>query len=387
MRKFDKKNKQCQSIRNIEQPYLQCLLTAKSGSDHKYCAIHLSQTKIVDYIPMYNEHDLDDDFRQIDMVNNDIIKKVDIDQKIVMDKSSTLTQVNVKSNPNIKLNTIDTLHEQKESTVNQNYKETEDDLEIKLLILINNEYGDKIATLVGPVFNDVTLSEDDIDPVTFDPIWTIENGIRVPASINKYYLFSYLDCQNKVRCLTIFTVYNMILDNNPIHPKTGEQIPYDDIVRAKELINFYQEKIQLFSNDDTSSPEYKLKNKIINLFKKFHNHNIYFEDSWILNLDKITDLQKIISETKKLVFSNLRSINPILSKTDLFDKYATNKFKCNNYDDLFEIKSYIVDEWAKLINLADNNENQLPVWILAAGLSTVVPDIKQKYPSIDYMMS
>ena len=57
------------------------------------------------------------------------------------------------------------MQEQKASTVENCHKENEDELEIKLLILVNDEeYCDLIPDLIGPVFQDVTVSEDETDP-------------------------------------------------------------------------------------------------------------------------------------------------------------------------------------------------------------------------------
>ena len=369
---------QCCSIKSTSESYLPCLLNAISGQ--KYCAIHLAQKKIIDYTPLYQIEDNVPCVSNFDTVNP-IIKKIDIVKEYAPIPFIKKTPVIINKDCDTKKTTKSTMHEQKTSTIERHYKETEEDLETKLLILISDEYGNKISELVGPVFQDITLSEDDMDPMTFDSIWTIENGIKVPASINKYYLFSWIDSKCKVRCLTIFTVYNMILEQNLVHPITREPISDNDIIRAIELINFYQKKIRLFDEEeDTSSPEFKLKNKLTLLFKKFHKYNVYLEEKWILDIDNKKDLYQIISETNKLISSNIRSINPKLSKSDLFNNKKTS---C----DSFELKTYIIDEWIKLIHCADNPENQLPMWILASGLSCVVPEIKKKYPDIDYMMS
>ena len=382
-------NKQiCASIRNSNEPHLRCLMLTKNNN--KYCPIHLSQKKIIDF------YWVDDDILERDVkimesnvdTTNSIIRKLSFDE-----------QDNKKQSVTIKTKQINNsiMYEHKVSTIENSNKETEDELEIKLLILVNDEeYSDKIPELIGPVFNDVTLSEDDQDPVTYDEIWILRNGVRIPASINKYYLFSYQDSKNKIRCLTIFTIYDMIQENNFIHPVTTEQIPDSDIDRAKKLIDLYQTKIGLFRENDLNlSPEFKLKNRLAKLFKQFHIHSIYFEEDWLLSINNKSNLYKIIKETEKIVSNNIKSINSTLHNFKIFQRKETIKpIKPNkktketddDNDSILNLQEYIVDEWEKIIKAADSPQNQIPIWILASGLSFVVPQVKQKYPDLEIML-
>lgn len=377
-------NKQCESIRSKSEPHLQCLMLTKNGE--KYCPMHLVQKSITDF------NFVSDDIIDLDeklagpptIISNNIIKKISLDALVNKQIKRPDNKVPVKSK---------TMMEQKVSTIENSHKENEEELAIKLLILVNDdEYCDKISELIGPVFHDITLSEDDQDPVTYDQIWEIKNGVKVPASVNKYYLFSYQDSTCKIRCLTIFTIYNMIQDNNFIHPITMEEIPANDINRAKELIDLYQTKIGLFKEDDeNSSPEFKLRNRITKLFKQFHIHSIFFEENWLMNLDSSDKLWKIIKETEKLYSSNTNLINPNLKQfPKLFQKKKTSSKKTSkkNAEEylVFELQEYIVGEWEELVKTAANPQNQFPIWILAAGLSMSVPEIKQKYPDMDLML-
>ncbi len=389
-----KPNVICASIRSLDEPQFRCLM--KTKNNNKYCPMHAIQKKNIDY------NHIDDDVFELDqkilepskIITNELHDKISISE---LSNTSNLK----KSEPVIR-NTLDknkTMHEQKVSTVKKTLENNEDDLEIKLLILVNDEYSDLISELIGPVFNDVTLSEDEQDPITFDEIWTIKNGLRVPANVNKYYLFSYKDSQNKIRCLTVFTIYNMFNEKNYQHPITSEEIPKKDIKRAKKLIDLYQSKLGLFKTDDSKlSPEFKLNNRLTKLFKKFHIHSIYFEENWLLQIMDRTKLYKIIKETEKLVSNNIKSINPNLHNFKIMQKkepiktanhkikYPMSTQKINEDDEIFELHEYIVTEWEKLVNAADTPQNQIPAWILASGLSFVVPDVKQKFPDLEFML-
>lgn len=365
---------QCASIRSSDEPHLRCLMKTKNGE--KYCAMHLCQKYIVDY------NIVDDDILELDMkmskseknIINPIIKKLSLNVQP--------QPINIKNDSNKEL----TMHEQKVSTIQNSLKENEDELEIKLLILINDGYSNTLARLIGPIFQDITLSEDEQDPVTYDVFWLYKDGKKIPSSsINKYFLFSYTDTKNKIRCFTIFTIYNMLKDNNLIHPITMEEIPDKDIKRAKRLIKLYETKIGLFNeNDSNLSPEFKLKNRLTKLFKQFYIHNIYLEENWLLSINNKDKLYRIISETGKLVSNNIKSINPNLHNIQIFQMKKCTKIKSEL--SVFELQEYIVSEWEKLIQAADSPQNQIPIWVLASGLSFVVPQIKQKYPDLEIML-
>jgi hypothetical protein len=391
----------CASVRSPNELQFRCLMKTRDGN--KYCPMHLAQSKIIDF------NMVDDDIIDLDqkisepnkIITNDIIRKISLDCGINKNVSPPTKMKSTKNSNN-------TMREQKVSTIENSHKENEDELEIKLLILANDdEYSNTIANLIGPVFNDITLSEDEQDSVTFDEIWKMENGIKIPAAVNKYYLFSYIDSKGKIRCMTIFTIYSLINENNLEHPTTMEKIPDADIKRAKKLIDLYQTKLDLFKDDDSKmSPEFKLRNRLTKLFKQFHIHSIYLEENWLFNINDKNKLYKIIKETEKLVSNNVKIINPSLHGFKIFQKtepkkYAPRKGKNNKpskgyhqskvddddyNNDIFELHEYIVDQWEKLIQAADNPQNQLPIWILASGLSFVVPEVKQKYPDLEIML-
>lgn len=378
----------CASIRSENQAQYRCLMKASYGE--KYCPMHLLQTVHTDFA-MINEDIINIDqmiSQPTTIITNDLISKITIEPVVKLERP--IPAACKKSIP----------IEQNVSTIEAAIKENDDDLEIKLLILVNDDdYNNKISKLIGPVFNDITLSEDDQDPITFDDIWTMKNGVKVAASVNKYYLFSYKDLSDKIRCMTLFTMFSLINENNLIHPSTQEPIPEEAIERAKCLIELYQQKVGMFKEMDVNmSREYLLKNRLTKLFKKFHIHSIYFEEKWLLDIDNVDKLYKIIRETDQFIPNNLSSINPALGSLPIFKKkkqgYVKAKGKTSSNqksisagESIIELQEYIIDEWEKLIQAANNPQNQIPIWIIAIGLSNVVPEVKQKYPDLEFMLS
>ena len=386
----------CASVRSPDESQFRCLMKTHDGN--KYCPMHLAQSNIIDFNMVEDDIiDLEQKLSEpVKIITNDVIRKISLD-------SSNRTKIMIAPIDS-KKKSNGTMVEQKVSTIENNHKENEEELLIKLLILVNDdEYSDIISKLIGPVFTDITLSEDEQDPVTYDAIWTIKNGIKIPAAVNKYYLFSYVDSKCKIRCMTIFTIFSLINENNLVHPITMEKIPDADIDRANELINLYQTKLGLFKESDSSmSAEFKLRNRLTKLFKKFHIHSIHLEENWLLDLDDKNKLYKIIKETEKLVSNNIKTINPNLHGFKIFQRKEQTKYSNKGksksdkkYDDddddddvdsIINLQKYIVKEWEKLIQAADSIQNQIPIWILASGLSFVVPAVKVKYPDLEIML-
>jgi hypothetical protein len=294
-------------------------------------------------------------------------------------------------------------------TIQKTLQSNEEEQQVKLLILVNDEeHAETIEKLIGPVFQDITKSEDEYDPVTMEPIWINENGKREPSpEINKYFLFSYTDSNGKIRCMSLFSIYDLIEAGNPAHPLTSEPIPEEDIKRATELIELYKDNVGLFTGSVSyASPEFKLKNRISRLFKKFHTHSIFFEEKWLMDLSNENDLNKIITETQRLISSNetllrpdnnnstINAIKSLFSKAKQSNKKPTKSSKkaYSDSDSEFEgnnilrLQTYIVEQWEKMIEIA-GPQNQLAIWIIAHGLATIVKEIYTKFPDMEYMIN
>lgn len=395
----------CQSVKHITEPQTQCYLSAKKNE--KYCAMHLLQKTIRDFVEIDYLTEVENNTnRDNKVIVNEILYSINIndtsntsDLKSVTPKTKKSEKkgykyTKVKPLP-VKNNTKVITHEEKISTVTSAYQDSQDDLDVKLLILVNEDIESKLPELIGPVYKDTTLSEDDQDPITFDTIWTLNNGVKIPSNFNKYYLFSYVDVNNKIRCLTVFTIYNMINDNNFMHPITMDLIPEKDLERAKILINLYDTKLNLFNtSQEHLSPEFILKNKVCSLFNKLHINDIYLEEKWFTEIASIDKLLNIIKKTKDL-FNNNRKAIFLSNKTDndsfakiktistmsVFSNYIFNK-SADNTENILSMKVYIVEEWEKMFGVYDLTANSLVIWIMVCGLSYALPEITDKYPQI-----
>lgn len=366
----------CKSIKSFHESQFQCLFKAK---EEGYCPLHLSYSKRQDY---YDPHDdiLDDK----DMVSGRLVVDTLSTINTLRFSSHTLnpisepetkTESHPKPKPKPKKKITDVVHKQN--------ADNELDLEVKMLILINEETKE-IKTLVGPVFDDVTVSEDDSDPVTMETFWTTEGKKRIPVpNLNVYYLFSYIDKSGKVRCLSIFTVHDMVVNNSFEHPLTREKMKTKDIDRAKRLVEIYDKKLQLFNTEvDTKdmSPEFLVKNRLTKLFKKFEEKTIYFDEKWLLNINDKPTLYKLINETKRLVDNNREIIGNVPADSNLFAKMRMAD------DTVLSLKDYIVVQWELLDTYTSPPSNQAPIWLIGIGLSHVCKEVTAKYENIHFMI-
>lgn len=322
----------CKSIKSSSEPNLPCLL--KTKNNNKYCALHMLNKNNIDF--------KESNKKPIIKLN----KKKKAEDCLVKKENIQGSLVEIK----------------KENKLTKYIEDNDSLLDMKLLIL-QNENIDELSNLIGPIFYDLTLSDDDIEPITYDAIWILKDNVKIPGSINKYFLFSYLDSKNKIKCLSIFSIYDMYLLNKYVHPITLEEIPEEAINRCKKLIKLYISKINLFEKEIT--PELKIKNNLNSLFNKFHIHSIFFEENWIINITKENDVIKIIKETHKLIKNNL-TVNIKLSD-DL------NK-------DLNDLKLLLIDEWNQLFQ--SDPRNQTSIWIIGASMYSVIPEVKTKYPNL-----
>lgn len=250
------------------------------------------------------------------------------------------------------------------------------DLDVKLYMAINSDVDDRLPGLIGPVYPDVTKSEDAFDLITMEPFWTETAGCRSAANVNIYCLFSYLDAQNKIRCFTMFSIKTMIDSAITSHPVTNQPIPEADLQRANRLIAFYQDRIGDFMTQQMSA-ELTVKNRIEKMFKTFEKFSIYLDANWVSDIVDAGKINRVISKTRTYVENNLAAINAAAAKPR-WSKYNGAK--------LSDALDVLVREWEALIGMASSAENQLPVWIIVASLATVCPHIQQKFPDLKLML-
>lgn len=357
----------CKAAKNKSNQYIRCSLLSFQNSE--YCLFHQNPSCRSDYIDTGNDKFF------IENIKNKKKNKL-FSGSVIFTRPS----INYFENNDNRKNKLDI----DESEIIKNiYKTSEDNMYVNILIIKNNDVLMKeIISLVGPVYEDLRLSEDQCDPITLEKYWDDETGERIVSKeIEKIFLFSYYDLNGKIRCLNIKTIKTLIDIDDLVHPVTFEPIPENDIERAKKLIELFSNKTVLFDEVQIDIPKnITVKNRITKLFSQYHGDSINFDENWLLSINESEDFKQIIKKTREIFMNNQYLVH---NKTFDYDKQLNEFYKKNNFNDDVEAKEYIVSGW-EFINEAIGNKSS--PWIIALGMADIVPDILVKFPNIHYML-
>ena len=212
-------------------------------------------------------------------------------------------------------------------------------------------------------------SLDNKDPVSLNKFWIIENNKKKFIYKNIDNLILYKDSNNFIKCIEKSTIEHLNHYNINYHPCSFEKFP-DSILKN---IN----KLKIKNN-------VSLRDKSINIFKSFENNSIFINHELFLNLDK-NKLSKLNFELKEFYYENISLENRI--KIDKKDGNSIFKKTSNmlNESSILEVQNYILDQIKLLLNYDDINLKFMLNYIILAGLSLVIPQIKEEYP--DFLFS
>jgi hypothetical protein len=260
------------------------------------------------------------------------------------------------------------------------------DINYKNMIEFKNLSDSQILDIVsGPAFNNPLISQNDIDPISLEKIWYIENGIKVKANdIQDIFLFSYKDKNDFIRCFNINTIKELFNQNIFKNPETSLDFPEKVITYAKIKINLLENMgVMKLKNENILLTKRKVKNMTYNTFFKFQKFSIFLEDKYFLNL-KIPELLKLYHETKDFYKQNIPDnkkkelIPPDGRSFELLEENLKKK------DKLF-IQYYILQNINNLISKClDKDYQMFGCYIAVGGLSTVSKEIRDTYPHISY---
>jgi hypothetical protein len=220
---------QCCAAINPNERKVRCLFKG----EQKYCEIHLALANVVDH--HFTEYDCIDEKNVDRVITNEAPFGKWYGEEIRIPDIQSTTK------------SLTALIEAKD--------QSELDIQTKLLILLNEKkYHERIAELVGPVFNNPCLSHDSEDPISGDIIWTDDGNGRQPTDrgLQSHFLFSYYD-SDTLRCLSIYTIEGMIKkmkrenDSSLINPVTMTPLSIEARDRAIKLCELYRKKLGLFN--------------------------------------------------------------------------------------------------------------------------------------------
>lgn len=264
--------------------------------------------------------------------------------------------------------------------------------ELTFKTLYKKKYADKSydeiqKILSGDIYKNPLSSQNDIDPISQEEIWFIDNGEKkISDEINKEFLFSYKDKKGFIRGFNILSLKDYLKRGLIKNPITGENIPKIDIERAKMKIHFLEDNKKInVERIDSEVTEKTIKQYTFEVFHKFGKFNIYPKDNWFLDLS-FDECSKMYYETRDFFFKNITSINDrkklIPPDGIAFELNTDNLKKINNK---IYLQYYLLMNIDKIISNCRNESLQtLGAYIALGGLCTVCNEAREVYPHIAF---
>jgi hypothetical protein len=251
--------------------------------------------------------------------------------------------------------------------------------QFKYAELFPNKNLDEIMTLVsGPAYYNKLLAHNDVDPISQEDIWTInDNGEKVVSEeIPDLHIFSYLDQQGFIQCFNIHSLCGLFNENIYKHPVTANDF-------SEQTIQYAKIKMELLNIKNVKNTNLDIKQLTFNVFYKFHKFNIYPKDNWFLDLDQ-KQLAKMYYETKDFYIHNVKQI--INDPNTFFEqKHTTITNMENNNANKIKIQKILLDNIDKLMSINhDMSLQTLCAYIIIGGLATVCVEAKEIYSYISY---
>jgi hypothetical protein len=363
----------CMSRKNKNNGlHVQCPNSKKNGD---YCLIHGKSKKIfrIDQ-PLQGIYDITNQ-TIINVKNESINIKNDITgTKKIDNVDDILNKLSNKFDQNIIKKSYEKANNIKPLLCKDIYT-----IPLKIRESLIKKYGiEYLKKLTGPVYENITKSDDNLDPITQDVFW--ENNKQKIGNIDTLFLFSYLDSQNFIRCFHILSLRDMFDEDIYTHPITGEKINNEIILLAKEKINF-MEKNRLIERKNKNNDilnEQKIKFKILDVFQKMSYFNIYMEEDWFIDLDLNSchklykEMSMIWNENKNLVSVNFDNNSILNVNKNIYHKF--NKL---------EIQNILIDDFNKLITggLVESDK-RFASWLIVHAFTYVSDKVKKAFPDL-----
>lgn len=245
------------------------------------------------------------------------------------------------------------------------------------LELINNNWTvpksveDEIEKLVGVVYKDVTVSDDDIDIITFDTIWTEENGQRIHGEIPNYFMISYKDRRNKIKTLSLTSMYSLMVDNISKHPVTHDKFETELFERCRSLIKILIKHgivkiVNLLKSDEDLA---------FKVFQKFAKHSFFIDHRIFMNQNYNT-LLAIRAECGKILKANI-NLETYMMLQPIYVEHPIS--------DITELRTQILNDINKVISFnEDSGLNYVLYYVTLGGLAYCINEIKEQYPDVLY---
>lgn len=207
----------------------------------------------------------------------------------------------------------------------------------------------------------------DIDPISLNYLWKIENDKRIIVHTNLNNIIFYKDKRGNGKFLEKDSVIQLKGYGINYDPITKEQLPdsiFDNIIGEK-LLN---------ENEKT------LEQIALDVFQLFINISIFINYQLFLNLDK-KNLIKLNYEVSDFFVNNFTKEQQKKISSDIFLK-SNYDIEVLNDD---EIKLYLLKQFKILLECKEEEYKYMINYIIVGGLGLIIPEVKENYP--DYIFS
>ena len=221
-----------------------------------------------------------------------------------------------------------------------------------------------------PLKSNILLSVDNIDPISLNIFWELENEKKkVVYPKNEYKnLILYYDSMNLIRCFEKESLQYMKSYKITKHPITNEELPsylFDNI----DTID-----IEALHEDDN------IEDIAFSVFQYFSKISIFIESKWFLKLEK-AKLLKLNYEMKEFWLQNFSD----MQRNDITKE---NVFILSNEEldkmELVSIQKYLLNQMKMILKCEKEEYRYMINYIILGALGLFITEIKELYPDFSF---
>jgi len=221
---------------------------------------------------------------------------------------------------------------------------------------------------IYPLNLDPLDSVDDKDPISLTIFWTFNKSKKNLIYSNPENLIIYKDDRDLCRCFERSSLEHLKSHKITKHPITDEKIP-DKIMDSVDIIDISSNK--------------SIEDKALEVFQLFTKISIFIDYTNFINLDLI-QLQKLYYEIKDFYTKNISNTdrekinsdnNALIFSIDISDFNAMDKE---------DAQGFLLMNIKLLLEYENTTLKYMINYIILGGLSLVIPEIKDNYPSYSF---
>jgi hypothetical protein len=221
-----------------------------------------------------------------------------------------------------------------------------------------------------PLKSNIIQSVDNIDPISLNVFWELENEKKkVVYPKNEYKnLILYFDSMRHIRCFEKESLQYMKSYNVTKHPVTNEELPsylFDNI----DMVDIEA----LHSND-------RIEDIAFNVFQYFSKISIFIDSEWFFKLEK-PKLLRLNYEMKDFWLQNyneeqrndITSEQVFILSTEELDKI-----------ELESIQKYLLNQMKMILKCEKEEYRYMINYIILGALGLFITEIKELYPDFSF---